>query len=110
MAIRTLAERKADTVAAQVAAVAELRRSLSGRARELGGRFLIYGSAARGEFRHDSDVDLLVDFPDQERTSAAFDFAEEACSRLRLRCDIRPLAMCDERFLTHVLPEAIPLP
>jgi predicted nucleotidyltransferase len=31
---------------------------------ELGGHFLLYGSAARGDLRDDSDVDLLLDFPD----------------------------------------------
>lgn len=47
MAVRTLAERKAGAVAAMTASLAVLREVLAGRARELGGRFLLYGSAAR---------------------------------------------------------------
>ena len=110
MKVRTLAERRADTVAAKTAAVEALCRSLADRGRALGGRFLLHGSAARGALRHDSDVDLLMDFPDQARTAAAWDFAEAECARLGLACDIRPLAMCDGRFRAHVLPGARPLP
>ena len=110
MAVRTLAKRKAEAAAVKAAAVGELRRSLARRARELGGRFLIYGSAARGELRHDSDVDLLLDFANQDLTSVAWGFAEDECSRLGLACDIRPITMCDERFLAHVMPEATALP
>ena len=51
MAVWTLAERKAAEVATKVAALDELRRTLGDRARELGGRYLLYGSAA-GRFRH----------------------------------------------------------
>lgn len=110
MIVRTLAERRANEVAARVAAVGELRKLLAERARDLGGRFLIYGSAARGELRHDSDVDLLLDFEGEARTSEAWGFAEDECSRLGLVCDIRPLAMCDQRFLAHVMSEAKALP
>jgi predicted nucleotidyltransferase len=110
MTIRTLAERKAATVAAKQAAVLVLRRQLDEHAPALGGRYLLYGSAARGELRYDSDVDLLLDFPDDEATSAAWGFAETACAALGLVHDIRPVALCGARFLAHVLPEAIKLP
>lgn len=110
MAVRTLAERKAVQVAAKAAAVAALCRALQGRAGELGGRYLLYGSAARGELRPGSDVDLLLDFLDGEATAAAWAFAEDECARLGLDCDIRPVALCGPRFLDHVLPEARSLP
>ncbi len=110
MAVRTLAERKTAKVAAKAAAVDELLRTLEHQAREIGGRYLLYGSAARGELRPDSDVDLLLDFPDGNATAAAWDFAEDECARLGLDCDIRPVAMCGLRFLAHVLPEARSLP
>lgn len=110
MAVRTLAERKAAEVAAKAAAVDELRRTLGDRAREIGGRYVLYGSAARGELRWNSDVDLLLDFPDGDATAAAWGFAEDECARLGLDCDIRPLAWCEPRFLDHVLPEARSLP
>lgn len=110
MAVWTLAERRAAEVAAKVAAVDELRRTLGERAREIGGRYVLYGSAARGELRWNSDVDLLLDFPDGDATTAAWDFAEDECARLGLDCDIRSIVMCEQRFLDHVLPEAKSLP
>jgi len=110
MAVRTLAERKAAKVAAKAAAVDELLHTLERRAREIGGRYLLYGSAARGELRPDSDVDLLLDSPGSDATAAAWDFAEDECARLGLDCDIRPIAMCKPRFLGHVLPESRSLP
>lgn len=106
MIVVTVAERKAAKVAALKAGLAELRAELSARARELGGAYLLYGSAARGELRHDSDIDLLLDFPDDDADRRAWDAAEAACSRLKLPHDIRPVRWCSERFLQHVLPGA----
>ncbi len=106
---RTLAERKADAVTAKTASLAVLRPVLEGHARRLGGRFLLYGSAARGELRHGSDIDLLLDFPGHDATAAAWDAAGQACAGLGLDADIRPLAWCGTRFLEHVLPEAVSL-
>ena len=107
--LRTLADRKAAAVAAKAAALARLRPVLQDHARRLGGRFLLYGSAARGELRHGSDIDLLLDFPGDDATKAAWDAAEQACAGLDLDCDIRPLRWCGARFLQHVLPGAVPL-
>ncbi|MFZ4409251.1 MAG: nucleotidyltransferase family protein [Paracraurococcus sp.] len=110
MHVRTLAERRADAVAAKAAAVEALCRARADRGPALGGRYLLYGPAARGALRHDSDVDLLLDFPDPERTAAAWDFVEAEGARLGLDCDVRPLAICDARFRAHVLPGARSLP
>ena len=82
--------------------------ALSDYARAHGGRFLLYGSAARGDLRHDSDIDLLVDFPETAQ-SAAWAFAEQACWDRGLEPDIRPLAWCSEPFRAHVLPGAVTL-
>jgi tRNA nucleotidyltransferase (CCA-adding enzyme) len=110
MLIKTVTQRKAEKVAAIAAALSVLRPDLERRGRELGGRFLLYGSAARGELRHDSDVDLLLDFPDHASSRAAWDFVEARCAELDLACDIRPLEWCGESFLAHVLPGAVSLP
>ncbi len=110
MAVRTLAERKTAAVAAKTAAIDELLRLLENRAREIGGRYILYGSAARGELRPDSDVDLLLDFSDNDATGLAWSFAEDECARLGLDGDVRPFAMCAPRFLDHVMPGARRLP
>ena len=60
--IVTLTERKAAEAERRRLAVAELRVVLTGYARAHGGRFLLFGSAARGTMRYDSDVDILLDF------------------------------------------------
>ena len=110
MRVVTVPERRAARVAAIRAAIIELRASLSAYGRRHGGRFVLYGSAARGNVRHSSDVDLLVDFPDDDSTHAAFTFAEQDCARLALLGDIRPQAACSRRFLDHIAPDAVSLP
>ncbi len=105
--IVTLSERKAAAAATKAAALERLRPALAGAARRLGGRYVLYGSAARGRLRWDSDVDLLLDFPDDAATTAAWDEAERACAALDLACDARPLAWCSPAFIQHVLPGAV---
>ncbi len=106
MPIQTIPARKAAAAAAKAAAVEALAPRLAARARALGGRYLLFGSAARGTMRGGSDVDLLLDFPDHPSTTAAWTFAEEACAAADLPCDIRPVGWCTDRFLAHVLPQA----
>ncbi|MXW85316.1 MAG: DNA polymerase subunit beta, partial [Boseongicola sp. SB0667_bin_21] len=65
--------------AARSAAARRIIARLSSHARRHGGRFLVFGSAARGDMRHDSDIDILVDFPPEMELDAVI-FAEEACS------------------------------
>ncbi len=103
--IVTLAERKAAEATRRRRAVGELRRALDAYARTHGGRFLLVGSAARGEMRYDSDVDILVEFP-PDRQAAAWNFAERACWDRRLTPDIMASAWCTEDFLALVRPEA----
>ena len=61
--IVTLTERKAAEAARRAAAIETLIPILTTYARQLRGRFLLYGSAARGRMKYHSDVDLLLDFP-----------------------------------------------
>jgi predicted nucleotidyltransferase len=104
----TLAERKAARVAALREAVATLRDRLCQHARSHGGRFLLYGSAARGNFRFDSDIDVLIDFP-EDRLTAAWRFAEDLCRELDLKADLCPLAWCREDFVAHIRKHAVVL-
>lgn len=102
--IVTLAERKAAEAVRRAAAVEDLAAALTAYARAHAGRFLLFGSAARGTMRWDSDVDLLVDFP-EDSISAAWGFAERACWDRALEVDILPYAGCKAAFLAHIAPD-----
>ena len=102
--IVTLSERKRLEAARRREAVVALVPVLAAYAREHGGRFLLYGSAARGQMKYDSDVDLLVDFAD-ETLAEAWNFAEAACWDRRLEPDLMPYSWCKPAFLDHVAPD-----
>ena len=102
--IVTLSERKAAEAVRRRDAVAALAVALSAYARAHGGRFLLYGSAARGTMKYDSDVDLLLDFPDGALTDA-WDFAETACWDRELKPDLLPFGWCKATFLQHIAPD-----
>ena len=102
--IVTLKERKANEAERRRLAVAELRAVLAAYARKHGGRFLLFGSAARGEMRYNSDVDILVNFP-REALNVAWNFAESACWDRNLDPDIMPRSWCKASFLEHIEPD-----
>lgn len=99
--IITLRERAAAEAERKREALACLRTMLAGYARTHGGRFLLFGSAARDEMRAGSDVDILTDFP-RDQTDEAWVFAEDACRQVGLSPDIRPASWCSKPFLEHV--------
>ena len=99
--IVTLTERKATETARRRDAVAALVPVLTEYARTHGGRFLLFGSAARGTMKYDSDVDLLMDFP-EDALNEAWTFAEEACWDLGLEPGLLPYGGCKPRFLDHI--------
>ena len=103
--IVTLKDRRARSLANRRAALARLELRLAEAAAEYGGRYRLFGSAARGEMRPDSDVDLLADFS-RQNVSQAIRAAEDACEELGLRCDIVDQAWCSPTFLRRVLPGA----
>ena len=107
--VQTLAQRKLARVEEIRAGVARLRAELAEYGRAHGGRFLIYGSAATGRLHYDSDVDLLVGFP-AATASAAVDFVEEACARLKLKVDVQPKAWCKAAFLSRIAPQTQAIP
>ena len=104
--IVTLKERKAAEADRRRCAVEHLRSALAAYAREHGGRFLLFGSAARGDMRYNSDVDILVDFP-PDGLDDAWNFAERACWDRRLDPDITPFAWCRGCFLERVTPDLL---
>jgi predicted nucleotidyltransferase len=104
--IVTVAERKARRVASLRAAVARLRAALEGHAVATGAIYTLYGSAARDDLRHDSDVDILVEAPDASRHEA-LSRVEESCARLGLVGDIAEAGWFGPRFHARIAPEAI---
>jgi predicted nucleotidyltransferase len=102
--VTTLSERKSAEAARRTEAVEVLVPMLAEYARQHGGRFLLFGSAARGSMKFDSDVDLLLDFP-PEATSEAWGFAERACWDLDLEPDLLPYGGCKPAFLRHIAPD-----
>lgn len=105
----TLRERNGTSLARMEAAVAELKPALAAYAREHGGRFILFGSAARREMRPDSDVDIVVDFPAGPHMHA-IGFAEEACWRLGLKPDILGFASPTGRLRARLKAEGLVLP
>jgi predicted nucleotidyltransferase len=98
----SLADRKKAAVARNAAAVEEIADALAAVAAELGGRYVIYGSAARGTMRHDSDVDILVDFPDAVAPEAP-EAAERIVFAKGLVPDLRPIGLAGPRLLERAL-------
>lgn len=101
----TLESRKAEAVASISRGISALREDLAVFAKRMGGKFLMYGSAARGDYRFDSDVDIIVDFP-SAKESDAWRFAEEACRRHGLVPDVRPRRYCEKKFIDRIASDA----
>lgn len=106
MVWQTLSEIKLAEVARISAGLVVLKKELLLYAKAHTGSFLIFGSAARGDYRYNSDVDILVDFSGDEE-SDAWHFAEDCCHRLGLKPDVRPKSLCEQRFVDHVAKGAL---
>lgn len=102
---KTIEARKRDEAARRNEAAAILADRLSAYAAEKGGRFILFGSLARGDACYDSDADLLVDFP-AEWEGDAWRLAEALCAELGIDPDIKPLAWCTPGFVSRIMKEA----
>ena len=102
--IITLTEQKAAEGLRRAASVASLVPVLTDYARRHGGRFLLFGSGARQDMTFASDVDLLLDFPNEALTDA-WSFAERACWDHGLEPDLLPYQGCKPEFLDHIAPD-----
>ena len=107
--VQTLADRKKARVEEIRAGFAQLREDLASFGFSHHGKFWIYGSAATGQFHLDSDIDIIVDF-DDDQISLALDFVERACHRLGLKPDVQPKAWCTDAFVQKIYPKALLLP
>lgn len=100
----TLRERHDRKLASYRDAVEALKLVLSTYAREHGGRFILFGSAARGTPHDQSDVDIIVDFPDRAAVPAC-SFADERCWALGLTPDVRPVGWTSDKVVARALEE-----
>ena len=75
--------------------------------REHGGRYLLYGSASRGDVHLDNDVDLLTDFPAVGSSLAGPSTlgAEAICDDEGVEIDVLPLVVVKDEFLARGLPD-----
>lgn len=105
---QTVSSIKTSEVARIAAGVVALKETLREYAKGNNGTFFIFGSAARGNLRYDSDIDVLVDFPDG-RISEAWRFCEDACRKEGLTPDVRPKNFCSPKFLEKALVGAVEL-
>ncbi|MGU3659551.1 hypothetical protein [Methylobacterium fujisawaense] len=67
---------------------------------------MIFGSFVDRRMRHDSDLDVLIDFPTSD-IPAAWDFVEEACSRASLDPDIHDASTSKAEFVDRVVAKGI---
>jgi predicted nucleotidyltransferase len=104
--IVTVAERKARSAARRRDAIAAVIDDLRAYAAGSGGRFIVFGSAAKGTVRGTSDLDVIVDFPPQGREEA-FRHLEESCSRHAVPCDLQFMPRADSAFLQRILQYAV---
>ena len=102
--VKTVSVRRAEKLTRLRDAVQHLCRDLSQYAESESGAFYIFGSFVRGDFSDDSDVDILVKFPEADRAEA-MDFAESACLGYDLKPDIRPAQWVSCRFADRVRRE-----
>lgn len=106
--ILTWAERDRRRLAKHKAAVAAVRAALERHARAHGGRYVLFGSVARGDDRPGSDVDVMVDFP-PEHAREATAFAESACVDEGLKPDVWPAHYVGEKLMARIDREGVVL-
>lgn len=106
--IVTIAERKRMRVERIRSAIDHVERNLTNYARRHDGSFVIFGSAARGDLTHDSDFDVLVDFPAAIEREAR-DFAESVCIEHGIRPDVHLASDASPALLKRVRQDGRPL-
>ena len=102
----TLAERHRRKMEHMRVAIAEIDALLTDYARRNGGRFIRYGSTAKGRATAHSDVDIIADFPREAGFEAA-SYAEDLCFARDLKPDVRPSCWSSERFLARVAKDGV---
>lgn len=99
--IATIAKRKERRLCTMRSAVEHVEQLLATYARGHDGRFVVFGSVARGDIHHDSDFDLPIDFP-PEREREARGYAEAICMEHGVRPDLHLRPDVSARLLEHI--------
>jgi len=102
----TLRDRHERKLATYQASVDALKPMLSANARQHGGAFILFGSAARGTPNDQSDVDILVDFPEAS-VMVAGGFADDSCWALGLKPDVRPVIWTSDTVVARARAEGL---
>jgi uncharacterized protein len=69
----------------------------------------VFGSVARGEARPDSDVDLLMKFPDDTSIFDMVGLWLDLKDLMEREISLISDSTQDERFMTRILKDAVPL-
>jgi hypothetical protein len=67
----------------------------------------VFGSQARGDFRPDSDLDLLVDFASPPGFDNFMGLKIDLEDRLGIKVDLLSRSACGPRFLKAIQPELL---
>lgn len=102
MPVVTIAERKRRSAEKMTAAAEAVMAELSEYARTYSGKYIVFGSAASGTMRHDSDFDVIVDFP-PEAEADAWREVEDACGRHGIKPDVLPASMTKKSFISRIM-------
>ena len=105
----TLAERKSRAIARLKAGFASASPALAAYAAARGGRFVIFGSFARGDIHPDSDCDVMVDFP-TNLVRDARDAAETILRENELVPDVHLLSEVSDNLMQRIRRDGVPLP
>jgi len=74
-----------------------------------GSNLRVFGSVARGEDGPDSDIDLLVDIPEDTSLFAVLALEGTLERILKVKVDLAPVASLKPRVRTAALADAVPL-
>ena len=77
---------------------------MSAHAHQYGGRYVVFGSFMNGNFRYDSDLDVLIDFPAGTRADP-WGFLEDLSRKHGMPIDIHDASYCKKAFVDRVLAE-----
>lgn len=86
-----------------------MRAALATHALEHGGRYVVFGSFARGDIRPDSDFDLMVDFSAASER-AARDVAEATCRKHGLVPDVHLKSEVSDALMRRLVRDGVALP